>query len=810
MEQFAADVRLALRRLGQSPLFTVVAILTLTLGIGATTSIFSAVDAFLLRPLPVRESSEILSLSQVQGGTAFPTLSYPNYRDIRDRTQTLSGVVAFRIIMASIGLEGSSQRAWGYLVSGNYFDVLGIKAARGRLLTEDDDRRPGAHPVAVLSYAAWQSRFGGDEGLVGRNVRINAHKFTIIGVAPEGFFGTEVYMAPDLFVPIMMQKDLEGGAGYLDRRETSNTFVAGRRKPGNTNGQAEAEMNAIADQLAEEYPKVNGAMKIVITPPGLAGTFLRGAAISFTTALFGVSGLVLLLACTNLASMLLSRASDRRKEMAIRLALGGDRLRIVRQLLTESLVVALAGGLGGVLLAIWVTDGLSRWRPPIDLPLLMNITPDIRVFLFALLLSVVTTFAFGLLPALQSTRTDLVPALKNGVTSERFRKWTLRDFMVTAQVALSALLLVCSLLVVRSLQRSLHAPIGFNPAGAVTASFDLHLHGYGTERGQAFQKRLIDDIRAMPGVESAALADSIPLSLNFNSDNIYVEGKAKPKAAESPVAATYRVSPDYFRTMRTRMLAGREFQAYDRKGSKRVAIVNRVFAAQLVGGDAIGKRFATGQDSPMREIVGIVEDGKHFSLAEAPRPAFYTPLEMEPSLFSTVVVRANGGEAEMVKRVQEAIRRLDPEVAPFAVGTLSQHLETPLFPARLAAKSLGFFGVLAIILAATGIYGVMAYAVSSRTREIGIRMAIGATQRNVLGLVGRRSLALVGGGILLGLGAALRVGTVFEAVLYGVEATDPIVLGMVLLLMVAVTVTACVLPALRAVRIQPVSALRQD
>jgi len=811
MERLLLDLRLALRRLRQSPGFTVVAVLTLSLGIGANTAIFSLINAVIFRPLPVQNSSELVAVNEKMGGNVFPTLSYPNYRDMRDRNNVLSGLVAYRILPASLGLPGNSQRLWGYLVTGNYFDVLGVRPVRGRLFSPDDDRVPGGHRIAVVTYTCWQTRFGSDAAIVGKAVKFNGMDFTILGVLPRGFFGTELFYSPEVFFPMMMQKELEGGSGYLDRRASDNLFIAGRRKPGVSLAQAEAGLNSIAQQLAQEFPKEDEGMKMVLTPPGLAGSYLRTGVIAFAAALFGVSCLVLLVACTNLASMLLARAADRRKETAIRLALGAERGRLVRQLLTENLVAALAGGAGGALLVLWITDALASWRPPIDFPLMLSVGPDFRVFFFALLISMATTLLFGLLPALQTTKTDLVPALKNEAASERLRHWHLRDYMVASQVCLSVLLLVCSVLVVRSLQRALQAPIGFNPNGAVTASFDLNIQGYSSDRGRDFEKRLIDKVRAIPGIESASLTDWRPLSLNSSSNSVSIEGKPKPKATEAPVAYVFSVTPDYFRSMQTSILRGRDFDAGDKRGGKPVAIVSSAFVQQLLPGEEpIGKRFLTGADPKPVEIVGVVQDGKYFSLSEKPRPAYWRPLEANYSSNACLIARTRLDGPQAIKLIRGAVRELDPSLALYETGTMSDQMGLALFPARVAASALGAFGILALVLAATGIYGVMAYAVSSRTREIGIRMAIGASQGQVLALIAKRAGFLIGAGITLGLGLALLVGRLLSQILYGVQPTDPETFATVFLLIVIIASMACLIPARRAIRIQPVTALRQE
>jgi predicted permease len=811
MDRLLLDLRLALRRLRQNPGFAAVAIITLALGIGANTAIFSAINAILLRPLPVANPSQIVTLNETLGGNTFPSLSYPNYRDIRDRNTVLSGLIAYRILPASLGLPGASQRIWGYMVTGNYFDVLGVNAIAGRAFKPEDDVKPGGHPVMVLSYACWQKRFGGDKGAIGSVVKINGMDFTILGVMPRGFFGTELFFDPEVFFPLMMQKELEGGSGNLERRDNSNTFIDGRLKPGVSMAQAEAGINSVAHQLAEEYPKDDGGMKLVLTPPGLAGSYIRGPVIGFASALFGVSSLVLLVACTNLASMLLARAADRRKETAIRLALGAARLRLVRQLLTESMVVSLIGGAGGAVLATWITSALAGWRPPIDIPILVNITTDYRVFLFAFLVSMFTTLLFGLLPAWQSTKTDLVPALKNEAASEKLRHWHLRDYMVATQVALSALLLVCSVLVVKSLQKAFDAPVGYVAKNAVTVSYDLNIQGYKQPQGREFHRRLLEKVRAIPGIESAALVDILPLSLNGSSSGVYIEGKPKPKPADAPIAYDYSVTPDYLKAMKIRLLSGREFDLRDNNDAPRVAIVNKAFADKLLPGqEPLGKRFSRSPDSKPMQIVGVVEDGKYFSLTESRQTAFWTPLEVSYSATASLVARTPLNSNEAVRLIRGAVRELDPNVALYGAGSMLEMLNLPLFPARLAASALGAFGALAAILAATGIYGVMAYAVSRRSREIGIRMAIGASQTQVLGMIAKRAVMLIGSGTVVGLGAAILLARLLSQILYGVQPTDPVTYAVVFLMMLTIALLACWIPARRAIRIDPMTSLRQE
>ena len=552
-------------------------------------------------------------------------------------------------------------------------------------------------------------------------------------------------------------------------------------------------------------------MRVKLSPPGLAGAFLRGPIIGFAAAMFGISCLVLLVACVNLASMLLARAGDKRRETAIRLALGAGRWVLIRQLLTENLMVALAGGAGGALAALWITDALASWHPPVDIPMIVNAPMDFRVFLFALVVSTVTALLFGLLPALQSTKTDLVPALKNEAATGRLRYWHLRDYMVAAQVAMSVLLLFCSVLVVKSLQRSLDAPIGFQPRGLATVSFDLNMQGYSEAQGHDFQRRILDKVRQLPGVESAALADNIPLTLSVPWDPVYVEGKQVPKrAADVPNAYFFTVSPDYFRTMRTRLISGREFNDADRQGGRRVAIVDQRFADELLDGNALGRRFATGPNEKPLEIVGVVETGKYFNLSD-PSRAFWTPLDMTYKSKAYVIARTQMAPPEsLVPSIRTAVREVDPAIALFATGSMEDQLSWTFFAPKVAAIMLSAFGTLALVLSATGIYGVMAYAVSRRTREIGIRMAIGATQAQVLASVARSAGLLIGVGLAVGLAMASGAGRLLERMLYGVTPTDPVTFAIVFAIMLGVGAAATFMPARRATRIDPMQALRQE
>ena len=806
MDYLLQDFRLAFRRLKQSPGFAFAAIITLTLGIGANTVTFSAINKLLLHPLPVERPEELVSLNS---NRAVANQSYPNYKDLRDRNQSLAGLIGIRVAPVNMSQSNNNAHVWGYEVTGNYFEVLGVRALLGRTLTPADDQKIGAHPVVVLSYSSWKSRFAGDPAVIGKPVKINGLGYTVLGVMPAGFFGTELVFRPEFWVPIAMEPQIEPGNAWINERGDWNLWTVARLKPGVTRQQAESDLNTVAAQMGREIPDLQG-LRIYLTPPGLIGDTLRGGVIGFAAVLMGLAGLVLLIACVNLASLLLARASDRAREIALRLALGAGRWRLVRQLLSESFLISLAGAAGGLLLAVWLVDALAAWRPPIDVPITMDFAIDRRVLAFTAAAGFLTTLLFGLAPALQAARTDLIPALKNAAFKTRFRSWHLREILVTSQIALSVILLVGTVLVVRSLQRALTINLGFNPQNAVAVAVDLGLAGYNEARGREFQHGLIDKVSALPGIQSAAFANSLPLSLDQSNTSVFAEGKPVPRPGEVPEACYYMVGPGYFHAIETRLVAGRVFDQHDQKDSRHVAIVNQAFAARLFPNEnALGKRFRSG-GSDWTEIVGIVENGKYESLSDGLKLALFWPASQHYNATTTVVARSALPSDQVVRMIQRAVHDLDPTLPFYQAGSLDDHLGVPLLPARLAASMLGAFGVLAIVLAATGVYGVMAYAVSRRKREIGIRIAIGASRPQVMRLVLIRTSILLAVGTALGTLAALAIGGRFSPILYGVSPRDPVTFALAALLMAVIAFIAAWLPARRATLIEPSSALREE
>jgi predicted permease len=811
MDALIRDLIVSFRRLRSSPGFTAAAILTLALGIGANATIFSLVNAVVFRPFGVEHQNELVFFNTRTAKAEYPALSYPDYKDYRDRNAILSSLALYRIVPMNMSRGGGvNSRLWGYEVTGNYFDMLGIKALRGRVLHSEDDVKRGAHPLAVISYNCWQRRFAGDPDIAGKKVKVNGLDFTIVGVMPPEFIGTELIYTPEIWVPIMMVRQIEGN-DWIDGRRNGNGFVVGRLKPGYSMKSAEAAINSITAQLGREYPDADAGISIVLSPPGMAGTYLRGAIIGFSAVLMVVAGLVLLMACVNLASLLLARAADRRKDTAIRLALGASRGQLIRQLLTESLVLSFTGGVAGMVLAFWLTDLVNAWTPPIDVPVIPHVVIDVRVLIFAGAVSLITGLVFGLAPALQSTRAGLARAIRNDAPSETLRHVNLRDILVTGQIALSVVLLIGSILVVRSLEHALSLQLGFEPRHAAAISFDLGLQGYSEDRGREFQRRLLDKVRALPGIEAAGVIDGLPLTLNISNSSIFLEGQPQLRPGDAPMANMYQITPGYLRAMQTRLVAGRDLDQRDNKDAPLVVLVNEAFARQLLPGeDPVGRRFRYGNTGKWRQIAGVVEDGKYRSLGETPSPTVFQDMDQDWRSNQTLVARSRLPEAETVRQVRRAVAELDPSLTVYEAGSLTSELALALFPAKLVAVVLGSFGLLAAVLAATGVYGIMAYAVSRRTREIGIRMALGAAPSQVLQLVLNRTAVLMGLGTAVGLAMALAAGRFFSQILYGISVYDPLTYLCAIALIAGVAFVACWAPARRAIQVDPLTALRTE
>jgi predicted permease len=811
METFWQDFRYSLRTLRKRPGFTSAVVITLALGIGANATIFTWIKAVFLEPLPgVDRPDDLVEVWGATRNNSALSLSYLDYQDLRDRNETLSGLAAHQVLAMNLGRGGQPERVRGAVVSGNYFDVLGVKPLIGRTFLPDEDRTPRSHPVVVLGHGLWQRRFGGDPQVVGRTITLNEHEFTVIGITPQDFGSPFAGAVIDVFTPVMMKDYVARPHFSLTDRSSRWLMVMGRLNPGATVEQAQANVGSVARQLERAYPQTNDQMGLALYSLTGSPFTLKRSLQSAMAILMGAVGVVLLIACANVANLLLGRAAARRKEIAVRLALGGNRLRLVRQMLTESLVLASLGAAVGLAVAFWTAGALPAFLPPSGFEVNFDTRPDTVVFAFTCALTVVTTMLCGLAPTLHASKPDLVAALKEGTTVDRrVRKLSVRHVLVIAQVALSMVALVAAGLLVRSLQEAYQANPGFDPDRVLLASFDPFLSGYDETRGREFYRQLVERIRAMPGVEAATLARRLPLTLSgIAFANVVIEGHAA-EAGEDMRFNYETLGPHYFNTMRTPLVQGRDVDDRDHEGTQRVVVINETMAQRFwPRGDALGRRLKVGND--WMTIVGVAKDVKNRSLSEPRQPFFYLPLLQDYRSNMILVARTAVEPEQMVQAVRREIAALDPKISVFEPTTLADHVGVSLYRQRMAATLLSTFGLLALTLAAVGLYGVTAYMVSQRTRELGVRVAIGATHSDVLKLILGQALFLSVLGIVAGSVVALMVTRFLVHLLFGVSPADPMTFAIVPVVLFVVTVLAGYIPARRALRIDPLMALRAE
>ncbi len=820
MEQLFTDLRLAVRLLVKSPAFTLVAGVSLALGIGANTTIFSLLNALLLQPLPGREPARLATVYTSDfSGPLYSASSYPDYLDFRAQAGSFDGLAAFGVLPVVMTDRGESRRVVGQFVSGNFFEVLGLGAAYGRALPPAEDD-PGAPPAAVVSDAFWRSHFAADPSVVGRRIALNGRPFSVVGVGPAGFTGMLRGLSADLFVPLAARPGLGGGS--LEGRGDRGLMLFGRLRPGVSVPDAQAELDVVARRLHASFPeqwtnRLHQPRTVSVLPEDASRVLpaVAGPVSAFLGVLLAAVGGVLLIACTNVASLLLARASARRREVAVRVALGASRGRLVRQMLAESLVLAGVAGILGVGLAVVWQRLILAVQPPLPVTLALGLGMDARVLLFAILLSVATAVMFGLWPALRASRARPVESLKarGGETAAR-RRVSVRDALVVAQVAGSLVLLVAAGLFLRSLANTRAIDAGFDPEGALVFSLDLGASGYDPARGARFYTELQQRLERVPGVEAVGLTNLLPLSLDAERRGLRIEGYTPGPGEDLEVHSSF-VSPGYFRAMRARLTLGREFEAQDTPEAPGVVIVNEAFVRRYwPGRSGIGERIVTWDarrqaDRPL-EVVGVARDGKYGSLGEDPKPFVFYPQSQLYRSEQSVVVRAQGDPRALAPTLRREVKALDAALPVYDVKTLTEHLGTALFPARAAATLVGLSGSLALLLAAIGLYGVLSYAVSLRTREIGVRVALGAQRRDVASLVVGRGLGLAAAGAGLGLAAAFGVTRFLSFLLYGVSATDPATFAGVPLVLLGVAGLAAWEPARRALRIDTAVSLRDE
>ena len=811
-----ADLRFALRMLVKTPGFSVVAFLAIGLGIGVNTTIFGVVNSLLLRPLPVANPERLVQMYTSDARIGRQPNSYLNFVDYRTQNHVFSGLVAYQFTPMGLTIGGETTNIFALMVSGNYFSMLGVQPGLGRAFVPDEDTTPNANPVIVLSHRFWK-KLGGDPSVVGSVLTLNGRSFSVIGVAPAKFGGTDVGVTPDLWVPIAMREWVLPADDWYQNRRALMLNVFGRLKPGVSITQAEAQLQTVARQLEEAYPDTNKGRFVSLLPleqaktQGIGGPANSNGIRDVSVLLMAAAGSILLIACANVANLLLARGTTRQREIAIRLALGAQRGRIVRQLLTESLMLAFAGGLGGVVLAYWLGDLLLSLLPASPVPLILDPQPDARVLVFAFALAVLSGVTFGLAPAWQTSRSSLTESLRERVgTATHVSRFNLRNILVVAQIAGSLLLLVGSGLFLKAFHRAQAIRPGFRTDRVALLSFDLTLAGYDKPRAKQALRSILEDVRRDSDVRSADFAQTVPFGFGGVSRTILAEGSSEAEGNQK-FAAVNEITPTYFSTMAIPLVKGRTFAERDTESPvPRVAIISEAMAREFwPGEEAIGRRFRFFQSDAI-EVIGVVQNVKLYSLGETPTWMVYLPMHTQPQGGATLVIHTAGVPGPALAEAQRIVRRLDTHIPITYAKTMTDHLALALWPSWMGAVLLGSFGMLALVLASMGVYGVMAYSVSQRTRELGIRMALGAQAHQVLGLVVRQGMTLAVIGLCIGLLAAVGSTRLVAALLYGVNPNDPIVFAGVTLLLALAAFAACYLPARRALRIDPVVALRFD
>jgi predicted permease len=810
MRTLVQDLTYAARSFAKTPGFTAMVVLSIALGIAANTTVFSIVNGLLLSSARVGDPGSLYSLNEGN------TISWPDFKDYRDQTtgKVFEGVAGFfPLVPANVGGRGEPERVWGQIVTANFFDVARVRPVLGRAFLPQEDQVDGRDAVVVLGHALWQRRFGGDPGIVGQTVVLNGMPYTVIGVAPPKFTGTVKMMTGEFWAPLSMYSKLVPDL-IRDNLKESRTgtwiMVNARLKGGVSRTQALAALNVIKSRIDDTYFKNDEGRrreKLKLTPSGAMGE-MRDA-VGLMAVLMVVVGLVLLIACANVANLMLARAAARRKEIGIRLSIGAGRGRLVRQLLTESVFLSAIGSLCGFTLAFAATTALSRIQLPLSLPISFDFTPDWRVLAFTAALSIVTGILFGFAPALRSARTDLVSSLKDqGSGLGRFRRFGLRNALVVVQVSLCLVLLICAGLFVRSLRNASSIDLGMKADNVIMMVFDPKLNNYTAERNKQFISQVRTRIAALPGVKAVSFVDTIPLSIGGVAFNLDATDPGGKRGVNTDV---YRVGRQYFEVLGQPLARGRDFQAGD---GPLAAIVNEHLAAELFPkGNALGQTFTS--EKELYQIVGIVKNAKSRTLGEDPKNCVYFPLEAAPdrvmSFFGISVIAKTGANASQYTRaIRDQIQAMDPNLAVTGAETMQEHVDKALLLPRVCATLLGIFGLVGLALATVGLYGVLSYVVRARTREIGIRMALGANRQGVIGMVATQGLVLAGVGMAIGLGLAWAVSRFLATFLYGIDAHDAITFAGVPAVLFAIALAAILGPARRASRVAPMSALRYE
>jgi predicted permease len=813
METVVQDLRLAIRQMLRSPGFAVTAVTTLALGIAANVIVFGVLQALVLRPLDVPNAGKVVSLQPGRNETNF---SYPEFRDIRDGQSVFSAVAADRVMDFGLDANGATHPIWGYEVSGQYFEVVSIKPLLGRLLARADDDHPGAAEVAVLSWGAWKNYFNSDPDIIGKTVRLNKLPYTVIGVTPRGFYGTEKFLQPEVFVPMSNEAEIEK-FNWLDGRQNHNAWAIARIKEGINLPQVQADLNTVASRITKQFPKEEAGLSIRVVRPGLLGDTLGAPARAFLAGIMALAGIVLLAACANLGGLFAARTADRTRELAIRMAIGSSRFRILRQVLTEAFLLALMAGLAASALGWAALSGLGAWRPPTSLPLQFAVLPQPSLILAAGLFSFVAAVLFGIMPLRQILNADPNDAIKTGVgQSSAGRRWALRDILLAGQIALCCITITAAFVALRGLGKSLSMELGFRPANAVRAQFELAQAGYSSESAASFQRRLLAAASQLPGVEAIGYANSTPLAIDQSGTAVFSSETTDMRLTNVAFGAPdYSVSPGYLAAAGTPLVSGRDVNFADTAKSPPVAIVNQEFARRLFHADhVIGRYFKTLSGRPI-QIVGVVANGKYGTLNEDPKPAIFFPISQERKTSTALVVRTHPDPTGVTSRdmavaIRKTILDLDPAVPIQESSVWSSQLGLQLFPAQVATVALSLFGAFGLLLSITGTFGLASYSVTKRLRELSIRVALGAQAKQILAAALGRMLMLLSIGSMIGLILGAAASRLLSAVVYQASALDPIVLCAVAFTLLLTGLVSIVNPVRRALHIDPAGVLREQ
>jgi predicted permease len=802
------DLRFALRQLRKSPGFAIAAVLTLALAIGANAVVFSVMNGLILRPLNVPQAQSLYAIERASDKDT--SQSYPDYLDLRDRNRSFDDLSAYSIIQVALDTGENPSLVWGVEASGNYFDALWIQPYFGRFFHASDQHGPNSAPYMVLSYAYWHSHFHDDRGVVGRIVQLNKHPFTILGVAPPKFRGTLVFFSPNFFVPMVNHEQVGGANDLNDRGSRWLLMAMGHLKPGVTLAAATADLNSIGSYLEETYPKAERQAGFLLARPNLLGDQFGRPFQAFLAGLMLLAGLILLAACANLGSLFAARAADRSREVALRLALGSSRKRILRGLFTEAGLISLVGGAVGLWASVLLLRWLSVWQPFGNFPVHTPVNPDASVYAVALLLTFVSGLLFGSVPISQVLRTNPYEVVKSGSVARVGRRITARDALLAVQIAICAVLVTSSLVALRGLFHAMHSNFGFEPHNSMLVGADLRMAGYSSDRVPAMQKRMMDAVATIPGVESVGLSDALLLN-DQNPSNVFTDRTTDLRPSNAAASTyTYHISPEYLHAEGTTLLSGRAFTWHDDKNSPRVAVVNREFARKIFGSvsNAIGGYYKM-PDGTRIQVVGVAEDGKYSKLTEDPQLAMFLPILQFPSNSAWLVVRSSRDPQQLGEAIRSTLHQLDAGL-PVEIETRLDEIGAALFPSQMATVSLGVMGLMGAMLSITGIFGMAAYSVSKRLRELGIRVALGAQRKQVLQAALGRACKLLAFGSAAGLLLGILASRVLAFIVYQATPRDPQVLAGVVIAMALLGLLATWIPARRALSVDPMILLREE